>query len=59
MSQRLILVLFAVGTFAAFGALKFFTKATVEHGGIEAGLVLIGVLFVIGAIAAPYLDRSR
>lgn len=57
MSQRTILIIFAVITVVAFAALRLFTATVIYPNGVTAGAIMLVVVFVIGAIAAPYLDR--
>lgn len=57
MSQRTLLIIFAVATVVLFGAWRLFVTTTVQMGGVTAGVALLVGLFVVGAIAAPYLDR--
>lgn len=57
MRSRPLLLVFGIATFAAFAAWRLITTSVVEYGGTVAGLVLIAVVFAIGALAAPYLDR--
>lgn len=57
MSPRTLLIVFGVGTFMAFAAWRLAAVSIVGYGGIAAGLGALALLFVVGAIAAPYLDR--
>lgn len=58
MSQRTLLIIFAVITVVAFAALRFASKAIGQMEGLW-WLITLLAIFLVGAIAAPYLDRSR
>lgn len=58
MSQRTLLIIFCIITIIAFAMLRLASKAIGQMDGLW-WLVALLAIFLIGAIAAPYLDRSR